>query len=81
MLEKYYYLIAEAYFNEQSKFRKLLLTEGIDIIQMLDFINEKRNKYGAHNDGTKPLEIPQEDYRVYQDYFKKVTVLLVNYMD
>ena len=41
VLEKYYYLIAEAYFNEHSKFRKLLLTGGTDIIQMLDYINEK----------------------------------------
>ncbi len=81
VLEKYYYLIAEAYFNEHSKFRKLLLTEGTDIIQMLDYINEKRNKYGAHNDGTKPVEIPQDEYIIYQDYFKKVTVMLVNYMD
>ncbi|WP_312072186.1 hypothetical protein [Anaerotignum propionicum] len=81
VLEKYYYLVVEAYFNEKSKFRKLLLTEGIDIIQMFDFINEKRNKYGAHNDGTELLEIPQEDYRKYQDYFKKITVLLINYMD
>ena len=81
VLEKYYYLIAEAYFNEKSKFRRMLLTEDIDIIQMLDFINDKRNKYGAHNDGTKPLEIPQDDYRKYQDYFKKITVLLINYMD
>lgn len=81
VLEKYYYLVAEAYFNDKSKFRKLLLTEGIDIIQMFDFINDKRNKYGAHNDGTKPLEIPLEDYRTYQDYFKKITVLLINYMD
>ena len=81
VLEKYYYLIAEAYFNEHSKFRKLLLTGGTDIIQMLDYINEKRNKYGAHNDGTKPIEIPQDEYIIYQDYFKKVTVMLVNYMD
>lgn len=81
VLEKYYYLIAEAYFNENSKFRKLLFSEGIEIIKMLDYINEKRNKYGAHNDGLKPVEIPQEDYRVYQDYFKKVTVMLINYMD
>ena len=43
--------------------------------------NEKRNKYGAHNDGTKPVEIPQDEYIIYQDYFKKVTVMLVNYMD
>jgi hypothetical protein len=81
VIEKYYYLIAEAYFNEKSKFRKLLLTEGIKIIGMLDYINEKRNKYGAHNDGTKPKEIPFDEYRVYQDYFKRITVLLINYMD
>jgi len=48
---------------------------------MLDYINEQRNKFGAHNDGTKPKEIPLDEYRVYQDYFKKVTVLLINYMD
>ena len=81
VLEKYYYLVAEAYFNENSKFRRLLLNDGIGIIEMLDYINEQRNKFGAHNDGTKPKEIPLDEYRVYQDYFKKVTVLLINYMD
>ncbi len=48
---------------------------------MLDYINDKRNKYGAHNEGTKPKEISPSDYREYQDNFKKITVLLVNYMD
>ncbi|SHK77717.1 hypothetical protein SAMN02745136_03320 [Anaerocolumna jejuensis DSM 15929] len=81
VLEKYYYLIAESYFNEKSRFRKLLLTEGIDVIKTLDFINDKRNKYGAHNDGTKPMEIPSQDFMTFQEYFKKATVLLINYMD
>lgn len=81
ILEKYYYLIAEAYFSGRSGFRKLLLTEGCHIIEKLDYINEKRNRYGAHHDGTKPREISLDEYQIYQEYFKKVTILLVKYMD
>ena len=38
------------------------------------------NKVGIE-EIAKPIEIPQDEYIIYQDYFKKVTVMLVNYMD
>ena len=81
VIEKYYYLLAEAYFEEQSLFKKLLLKEGIGIIEDMDFINQIRNKYGAHNDGTAPIEIPEPLFLEFQAKFKKCTVLLINYMD
>lgn len=81
VVEKYHYLVAEANYNEKSKFRKLLLTEGTDIIAYLDFINNKRNKFGAHNDGTKPVEISDEDFKIFNDYYLKATKLLIEYID
>ena len=81
VVEKYYFLIAEAYFYEKSKFRRLLLKEGVGIIEDLDFINRIRNKYGAHNDGTKLTEISQGDFLKFQEKFKKCTIQLIDYMD
>ena len=81
VVEKYHYLIAEACYNANSKFRKLILTEGTDIIEYLDFINNKRNKFGAHNDGTKPVQISNEDYIKFNDYYRKATKLLLEYID
>lgn len=81
VIEKYYFLMAEAYFDDKSMFKKLLLKEGIGIIEDLDFINQIRNKYGAHNDGTKPIEISETLFYEFQEKFKKCTVLLINYMD
>lgn len=81
VVEKYHYLTAEACYNSNSKFRKLLLTEGTDIIEYLDFINNKRNKFGAHNDGTKPVQISDEDYAKFDEYYRKATKLLIEYID
>lgn len=81
VVEKYHYLTAEACYNSNSKFRKLLLTEGTDIIEYLDFINTKRNKFGAHNDGTKPVQISDADYSKFDEYYRKATRLLIEYID
>lgn len=79
--EKYFFLIIEAYLIESSKFRQLLLEEGNEIIDMFDFINSKRNKYGAHNDGIRLVEISDDDFEKYKDYFIKTTRLLIDYID
>lgn len=81
VVEKYHYLTAEACYKSESKFRKLLLTEGVDIIKYLDYINKKRNKFGAHNDGTKPVQISDEDYAQFDEYYRKATRLLIEYID
>ncbi len=81
VVEKYHFLVAEANYNEKSKFRRLLLARGIDIIKYLDFINNKRNKFGAHNDGTRPAEIPDEDFKLFNEYYIKATNLLIEYID
>ena len=80
-MEKYYFLLVDAYFHENSNFRKLLINEGNSIIDMMDYINEKRNKYGAHIDGVEPNEISNRIYETYQEYFKKVTQILLKYME
>lgn len=81
ILEKYYFLLVDAYFHETSNFRKLLIKEGNSIIEKLDYINEKRNKYGAHMDGVEPMEISKNSYQLYQAYFNEVTKVLIKYMD
>lgn len=81
IMEKYYFLVVDGYFNSLSHFRKLLLTEGTDIIEMLDFQNRMRNIYGAHNDGDKPKYIPEEDFKTFQEYFTKTTQILLAYLD
>lgn len=81
IIEKYFFLIVEAYFNEQSKFRRLLLKEGNDFIKQMDFVNEKRNKFGAHNDGIRPPEISDEDYDTFKEYYKGITRILLDYID
>lgn len=81
IIEKYYFLVAEAYFNEKSKFRKLLLTEGNEIVALLDDVNKKRNMYGAHNDGIRPPTISDEEYDTFGENFKKATRILIDYMD
>lgn len=81
IIEKYYFLVAEANYNEKSKFRKLLKSEGKDIIEYLDFINNIRNKFGAHNNGIKVDEVSDEIYAKFDDYHKKATQLLLEYID
>lgn len=81
VVEKYYFLVAEAYFEEKSHFRKLLLNEGPDIIEKLDFASNVRNKFGAHNDGDRPSEISEQEYEKFQQDFEKVTQLLLKYID
>ena len=81
IMEKYYFLIADAYFNEPSHFRKLLIKEGVSIIEMLDYIGWKRNKFGAHNDGERVAIISEEEFKVFQEYFTKATRVLLEYLD
>lgn len=81
IMEKYYFLIVDGYFNENSHFRKLILSEGTDIIEMLDFQNKMRNTYGAHNDGDKPKYISEENFKTFQVYFTKTTQILLEYLD
>ena len=81
VIEKYYYLIAEATFNERSRFRRLLIKEGTDIIDYIDFINQMRNSYGGHNDGTRVVEVSVADYQQFYDYFVRSTKILLDYID
>ena len=81
VIEKYFYLTAEAFFNENSKFRKLLIKEGSDIISYIDFINQMRNKYGGHNDGTRAVEVSVADYQQFYEYFVRSTKILLDYID
>ena len=81
VVEKYYFLVAEAYFEKESHFRKLLLSEGPDIIEKLDSASNLRNKFGAHNDGDRPSEISGQEYEKFQQDFEKVTQLLLKYFD
>ena len=81
VIEKYYYLIAEATFNEHSRFRKLLIKEGTDIIDYIDFINQMRNSYGGHNDGTRVVEVSAADYQQFYEYFVRSTKILLDYVD
>ena len=81
VIEKYYYLIAEATFNEHSRFRRLLIKEGTDIIDYIDFINQMRNSYGGHNDGTRVVEVSVADYQQFYDYFVRSTKILLDYID
>lgn len=81
VVEKYYFLVVEANYNSDSKFRRLLMEQGIEIIQYLDFINYWRNKIGGHVDGVKPMQITNEEYSMLNDYFVKATRLLLDYID
>lgn len=80
-MEKYFFMIVSAYFDEKSKFRQLMIDEGAEFVKKIDFINTKRNKHGAHNDGTVPVEISRDDYETYQNYFADVTNILLKYYD
>ena len=79
--DKYFYLIAEARYNESSKFRKLILKEGVKIIELFDEISNDRNTYGAHNDGTEARIMPKAEYDRFDKNFKEVTKLLLEYID
>lgn len=81
IMEKYYFLIVDAYFNESSHFRKLLINEGSNLIMMLDYLGQKRNKFGAHNDGENVAVISEEDFKKTQDYLTKATRILLDYLD
>ncbi len=81
IVEKYYFLIAEATFNENSKFRKLLIKEGTTIIDYLDDVNQLRNQFGGHNDGTAVVEISETDYQKFYEDFIKSTRILLDYID
>ena len=81
VIEKYYYLIVEATFNENSRFRRLLIKEGIDIIGYIDFINQMRNSYGGHNDGTRVVEVSDSNYQQFYEYFVRSTKILLDYVD
>ena len=81
IMEKYYFLIADAYFNESSHFRNLLIKEGDSIIKMLDYVGLKRNRFGAHNDGDRVAVISKKDFKVFQEYFTKTTRVLLEYLD
>lgn len=81
VVEKYYFLIAEASFNENSHFRKLLIKEGPDVVNYLDYINQKRNQFGAHNDGTAVAVVSDTDFQTFYDYFVKSTRILLEYID
>lgn len=81
IVDKYFFLVVEASFNENSKFRRLLIDNGIDVIKYLDFVNGKRNKFGAHNDGTILVEISKDEFEQFCDYFKKCTRILLDYID
>lgn len=80
-MEKYFFLVVSAYYDEKSKFRRLLIDEGLDFIKKIDFINTMRNKHGAHNDGTVSVEISNENYSTYQQYFSDITNMLLKYYD
>ena len=79
--DKYFYLIAESKFNEDSKFRKLIIAEGVKIINMFDEISNDRNTFGAHNDGTEARIMPKAEYDRFDKNFKEVTKLLLEYID
>ena len=81
IVEKYYFLVVDAYFNTDSHFRKLLLNEDVSFIEKLDFLNRIRNTYGAHNDGDKPKMVPEEDFNKFQEYFTEATQILLSYLD
>lgn len=78
IIEKYYFLVADANYEAESNFRRLLLKEGTDIISKLDYINEKRNKFGAHSDGIIPKQISHDEYSVFQQYFVQASKLLID---
>lgn len=48
---------------------------------MLDFLGQKRNKFGAHNDGENVAVISEEDFKKTQDYLTKATRILLDYLD
>ena len=79
--DKYFYLIAESRYNDESRFRKLLLAEGCKIIELFDEISKDRNTFGAHNDGTEAPIMSKEKYDRFDNNFKKVTKLLLEYID
>ena len=81
VVEKYYFLIAEATFNEKSKFRTLLIKEGPEVIEYIDSINKMRNQYGGHNDGTGTVELSVADFNQFYDNFVKTTKILLDYID
>ena len=79
--DKYYFLIVDGAFRQESNFRKLLINEGTDIIRMLDYIGKMRNSYGAHNDGENVSIITTEEFSTFQEYFTISTRLLIDYVD
>lgn len=79
--DKYYFLTVDASLNENSHFRKLLLKNGKEIIDILDYEGKMRNTYGAHNDGEKVQMISEEEFNQFQRYFTEATVMLLEYLD
>ena len=81
VVDKYFYLIAEAFYVEDSKFRKILIEDGPNIVSYLDLINNKRNNYGAHTKGEKVIEMSKTDFEQFHDVFVKTTNILLEYFD
>lgn len=79
--DKYYFLTVDASFNQGSHFRELLLKEGKEIIDMLDYAGKMRNTYGAHNDGEEVKLISIEEFDQFQIYFTEMTRTLLDYLD
>lgn len=79
ILEKYYFLIADAYFDQNSLFRQLLIKEDIKFITDLEKINRTRNKFGAHSDGPVPTEASDQDFDEFQRIFLEATRILIKH--
>lgn len=55
--------------------------DDIDIIGYIDFINQMRNSYGGHNDGTRVVEVSDSNYQQFYEYFVRSTKILLDYVD
>ena len=79
---KYTYLIVDAYFNsKESRFGKLLRTEGISIIDDIDSFYKVRSKFGAHVDDIAIKDISMSEYQQLMELFKTITNTLLKYFD
>ena len=80
--QKYTYLIADAYFNsKESRFGKLLRTEGGSIIDDIDSFYGARSKFGAHVDDITIKDISMSEYQQLMELFKTITNTLLKYFD
>jgi len=67
ILDRYFFLVLEAYFYGQTPFRKILRNEaGPGFIRVLDNLIDIRNRYGPHSSGTVEPEVPEEIFDQYK---------------